>query len=80
MFEFVPFAIGALLAALISTSRIKKRPHLLAGVTIIVGLGATIVTGEYLSNVRISLPNDVALAPAGAIFGVIVPRVVARAL
>jgi hypothetical protein len=72
MFEFVPFAVAVALGALISGSRIKPWPLLMTGVA--VGFVATLGSGEYVAGWT-TLPNDVALATLGVIFGEVAARV-----
>ena len=78
MFEFVPFAVAAVFGALISRSRLKTLPLLFAVVVVAIGFFATLESGEYASG-WMMLPNDVALATLGAIFGIFAARMFTRA-
>jgi len=78
MFEFVPFAVAAVFAALFSRFRMRLGPSLLVAVAVAIGLYATLVSGEYVAGWR-TLPLDTAIAGAGMIVGAIFARAVTRA-
>lgn len=77
MFEFAPFGVAAVLGALISHSRIKSWPLLMASVAVAVGFVATLASGEYVAG-WITLPNDVALATLGVVLGGVTASVYAH--
>jgi hypothetical protein len=68
MFEFVPFAVAAVVGALIHRSRIKARYLLMGATAVAVGFVATVCSGEYLDG-WMMLPNDVALGALGVSLG-----------
>ena len=75
MFEFVPFAVAAVLGALICRSCMKPRFPLMAAAALAVGFIATVGSGEYLAG-WITLPNDIALAALGVLSGGVAARVI----
>jgi hypothetical protein len=77
MFEFAPFGVAAVVGALISRSRIKAWPLLMALAAVAVGFVATLASGEYVAG-WMTLPNDVALAILGIVLGGVAGRVYAH--
>ena len=75
MFEFLPFGLAAVLGALLTRRRIKAWPLLLTAIA--VGFAATVASGEYLAGWTM-LPNDLALATLGAVFGAVARRACAH--
>jgi hypothetical protein len=73
MIEFMPFAVAAALGALSSRYRVRLWPVLFSAAAVVLGVSATILSGEFADG-WVFLPKDVVEAAVGLAFGMVVAR------